>query len=102
MDKLKTIGWVLLSGFVSFLLVGAVLVGLTFLVQYLKAQNLLELRLFLESFLAPVLLLFIGVWFCLSGLFLSKEKPKIWGKRVIYLYLIVSVLPYVLSVFVSS
>lgn len=102
MEWLKTVGLILLAGLISLVFSGVVLISLTLLVDYLKAINSLEPRLFFESFLAPILLLFIGGWVWLSGKFLSKEKTRTWGVKAIYLYIAVSVLPYFFSLFVSS
>ena len=102
MERLKLVGWVLLAGLVSLIFSSVILIGLSYLVEYFKAINSLEPRLFFESFLAPILVLFIGGWAWLSGKFLSKDKPQSWGLKAVYLYIAVSLLPYLFSFFVGS
>ena len=101
MEQLKKVGWVLLAGVISFVVFGILLIGLSFLVDYFKSQQMLEPRLFFDSFLKPIGLVFLGVWAWLSGRFLSKDKPKTWGRRAIYLYFAAAILPYVFSFFIS-
>jgi hypothetical protein len=77
------------------------LLGLSALVHLFKEQGLLEPRLIADTFLKPLLLVFAGGWLWLAGKFLTKEKPKLWGRKAIYIYLAAAILPYIISFLVT-
>jgi|TARA_R110000823_G_scaffold315288_1_gene446472 hypothetical protein len=102
MEYFKKFGWVLLAGLISFVIFVILLFGLSAVVEYFREQQMLEPRLFFDSFLKPVALIFFSSWAWLAGIFLSKDGPKRWGRRGIYVYIAVAILPYISSFFVTS
>ena len=80
MEYFKKFGWVLLAGLISFVIFVILLFGLSAVVEYFREQQMLEPRLFFDSFLKPVALIFFSSWAWLAGIFLSKDGPKRWGR----------------------
>lgn len=101
MTYLKKIGWVILAGLISFAIFVIMALGLSAFVEYFRDQQMLEPQLFFDSLLKPVVLLFFSFWGVLSGVFLSKDGLKRWGKRGVYFYLAAAIIPYIFSFFVT-
>ena len=76
-----------------------VLLGLSFLADYLKTNVGQEPWLFLDSFLKPIAVVFVGSWLWIAGKFLSKAKPIKFGRYLLILW--VAVVPYFLSFLVT-
>ena len=93
----KKTGLIFLAGVTSFVLYLILLMILTSLVDYFRSQQEFELQLFFDSFLRPIALVWFGGWAWISGMLLSNDKSKVWGRRAIYLYPIAAIAPYVLS-----
>ena len=51
MEYFKKFGWVLLAGLISFVIFVILLFGLSAVVEYFREQQMLEPRLFFDSFL---------------------------------------------------
>jgi hypothetical protein len=101
MENLKKLGFVLLAGCISFVIFGLLMVGLSFLIEIFREQNMLEARLFTDGFLKLIALVLFGSWLWLAGKFLNLDKPKAWGRKAFYIYFAASILPYVFSFFVT-
>lgn len=101
MDKLKKIGLVLGAGAIAFVIFTIVLLGLTFLADFLKKNVGFEPWLFVDSFLKPIAVVFAASWVWLAGKFLNKVKLVKYGRYLLILWVVVAVVPYFLSFFVS-
>lgn len=101
MEKFKKFGLILGAGALAFVIYILVLLGLSFLADFLKSNVGQEPWLFAESFLRPIALVFVGSWLCIAGKFLSAAKPIKFGRYLIILWVIVAVVPYFLSFLVT-
>jgi hypothetical protein len=100
--KIKKTGLILLAGGISFILFGIVLIGLSALAELFKEEQMLEPQLVAEAFLKTVGFIFVGSWLWLLGKFLSKEKTKSWGLKVLYIYFAVTIISYLFSFFITD
>lgn len=101
MNHIKSIGWVLLAGTISVVIYIVLLIALSALIDIFNQNNILEARLISDSFLKPLLLVLAGSWLWLAGRFLTKEKPKSWGIKALYIYLAASIIPYLFSFLIT-
>jgi hypothetical protein len=101
MEKLKKFGLSLGAGAIALVIFTLVLLGLSFLADYLKNNVGQEPWLFVDSFLKPIALVFVGSWLCIAGKFLNKTKPIKFGCYLLILWVVVAVVPYFLSFLVT-
>lgn len=101
MEKLKKLGLILGAGAIAFVIFTVVLLGLSFIADYLKANVGQEPWLFVDSFLKSIAIVFVGSWLWLAGKFLNKVKPKKYGRYLLILWVVVAVVPYFLSFLVT-
>lgn len=76
MEKIKKFGLILGAGAIAFMVFALVLLGLSFLADFLKNNIGKEPWLFVDSFLKPIALVFVGGWFWVAGKFLNKIKLR--------------------------
>ncbi|WP_162628710.1 hypothetical protein [Marinobacter bohaiensis] len=101
MEKLKKLCLILGAGAIAFVIFALMLFGLSFLADYLKTNVGQEPWLFVDSFLKPIALVFVGSWLWLAGKFLNKSKPIKYGLYLLILWVVVAVVPYFLSFLVT-
>ena len=101
MEILKKIGLVLGAGVIAAVIFTLVLLSLSFLADFLKDNIGQEPWLFVDSFLKPIALVFVGSWLWIAGKFLGKPKPIKYGRYLLILWVAVSVVPYFLSFLVT-
>ncbi|ASK33233.1 hypothetical protein CEK62_20120 (plasmid) [Alcanivorax sp. N3-2A] len=97
MEKIKKNGLILGAGAIAFLIFALVLLGFSFLADFFKNNFGKEPWLFVDSFLKPIALVFVGGWFWVAGKFLNKIKLMKFGCYLIMLWVVVAVVPYFLS-----
>ena len=92
----------LTAGMIALVIFGALMIGLSVLVQYFSNQGMLEARLFFDSYLKLNALVFFSAWAWFGGRFLSKERPKRWGRIGLWIYLGAPIISYLFSFSVTS
>jgi len=101
MEKLKKFGLILGAGAIALVIFTLVLVGLSFLAEFLKNNVGQEPWLFVDSFLKPIALVFVGGWLWMAGKFLDKAKPIKFGRYLLILCVVVAVVAYFRSFLVT-
>ncbi len=99
--NLKKLGLILGAGAITFVIFTLVLLGLSFLADYLKTNIGQEPWLFVDSFIKPIALVFVGGWLWLAGKLLNKVKPIKYGRYLLILWVVVALISYFLSFLVT-
>tara|TARA_B100000700_G_scaffold330459_1_gene456809 strand:- start:1246 stop:1560 length:315 start_codon:yes stop_codon:yes gene_type:complete len=97
MEKLKKLGLILGSGVIASIIFAVILLGLSFLADFLKNNVGFEPWLFVDSFLKSIAIVFVASWIWIAGKFLNKVKLAKYGRYLLILWVLVSVVPYILS-----
>jgi len=83
-----------LLGLLVFVLYGATVFFISLLSSNLKSSGDFELGLFLGAFIPAALTTFLGLWFLLFGKFIKSTRPKIIGKYLIGVSVLVPIISY--------